>query len=279
MAFDPRNFAAVTGRTIGHLFFLDNFFTAVSDQYNPLNFTPHLWTIAFEEQVYVLMPLFFMAVLLVRDSKKLLLITGVAVALSQLLLRWALSSFSTHEHTVWVLPFLHFDATFAGLLLGAGIGSRLRETMSGDLLVAAGSAIFAIMLMAPATTDYSGFLPNRNFYVLTLVASGFFLIVLGCLDEKSWMSRLLAHRPFVFLGRISYGLYVWHFAAIRTVAAAPALWLPAGLNSTNPYLAWFATAVPALALTVALSVLSYHILERPFLRLKTRFTVVPNRKD
>jgi hypothetical protein len=43
-------FFLVTGRTIGRLFLLDNFFTAFAGQYSPLNFTPHLWTIAFEEQ-------------------------------------------------------------------------------------------------------------------------------------------------------------------------------------------------------------------------------------
>ena len=59
---------SVYGRTIGHLFFLDNFFTAFAGQYNPLNFTPHLWTIAFEEQIYLFMPLLFMAIVGLRQK-------------------------------------------------------------------------------------------------------------------------------------------------------------------------------------------------------------------
>lgn len=276
---DGHDMAAVTGRTLGHLFFVDNFFTAVSDGYNPLIFTPHLWTIAFEEQIYLVMPLLFMAILAVRKNTKLVLLTTCTVIASQPLLRWALGSFSTQEHAVWVLPFLHFDSIFAGLLLGAGVGSRLRSTISGDLLIAVGVVLFGIMLVVPGSTDYSAFMPNRNVMVLTVVASAFFLIVLGCLDETSWISRLLARQPLVFLGRISYGLYVWHWLATRVVGETPAAWLSAEFHSTNPYVAWFATVLPALALTVSLSVFSYFALERPFLRLKGRFTIVPNRTD
>ncbi len=276
---DGHDMTAVAGRTVGHLFFVDNFFTAVSDGYNPLSFTPHLWTIAFEEQMYLVMPLLFMAILAVRENTKLVLLTALTVIASQPLLRWALGSFSTQEHAVWVLPFLHFDSIFAGVLLGAGVGSRLRTTISGDLLIAAGVALFGIMLFAPGGTDYSAFMPNRNVMVLTFVASAFFLIVLGCLDETSSVSRFLARQPLVFLGRISYGLYVWHWVATRVVEETPAAWLSARFHSTNPYVAWFVTVLPALALTVLLSVFSYLALERPFLRLKGRFTIVPNRTD
>jgi len=51
------------------------------------------------------------------------------------------------------------------------------------------------------------------------------------------------------------------------------------VNLDNPFLAWLSLVVPALFLTVALSVTSYFALERPFLRIKSRFTLVPNRAD
>ena len=47
-------------------FFVDNFFTAFAGEYNPLNFTPHLWTIAFEEQIYLFIPLLFAAIVGLR---------------------------------------------------------------------------------------------------------------------------------------------------------------------------------------------------------------------
>lgn len=85
-------------------------------------------------------------------------------------------------------------------------------------------------------------------------------------------SSLLVSRPVVYLGRISYGLYVFHLFAV-TLA-----------RQRGPVLAsWTATVgvqvLVAFMLTVALAVMSYHLLERPFLKLKARVTVVPSRPD
>ena len=44
VATDGEDLTKITGRTIGHLFLVDNFFSAFSGEYNPLNFTLHLWT-------------------------------------------------------------------------------------------------------------------------------------------------------------------------------------------------------------------------------------------
>jgi peptidoglycan/LPS O-acetylase OafA/YrhL len=51
------------------------------------------------------------------------------------------------------------------------------------------------------------------------------------------------------------------------------------MTQQNVVVAWFSVVMPALSLTVAVSVLSYFALERPFLRIKSRLTLVPNRAD
>jgi peptidoglycan/LPS O-acetylase OafA/YrhL len=75
--------------------------------------------------------------------------------------------------------------------------------------------------------------------------------------------RLLTNRAVVFPGRISYGLYVFHMAALYV---AEKLVQPS-----------FRRPAFGFALTVAASVLSYYVLEAPFLRLKERFTHVRSR--
>jgi peptidoglycan/LPS O-acetylase OafA/YrhL len=69
----------------------------------------------------------------------------------------------------------------------------------------------------------------------------------------------------VYLGKISYGLYVFHLAAIRVVQIAV------------PSLAGPVVLLLAFALTVAAAALSYRYLESPFLRLKNRFEQVTTR--
>jgi peptidoglycan/LPS O-acetylase OafA/YrhL len=68
----------------------------------------------------------------------------------------------------------------------------------------------------------------------------------------------IAHPALIYLGRISYGLYMFHLTAIHVTKALPWPWQP----------------LTAFLLTVAAAALSYRFLEQPFLRLKDRFTYV-----
>lgn len=76
---------------------------------------------------------------------------------------------------------------------------------------------------------------------------------------------------FVYLGRISYGLYVFHAFGLQ--------WMLHLVTMEHPGLAWAARFTGALTLTVLLASLSYFLLEMPFLRLKGRFTYVRSRPD
>jgi len=72
-------------------------------------------------------------------------------------------------------------------------------------------------------------------------------------------------KPLTYLGKITFGLYAFHVAAIRLVQRA------------NPSLTGPLVLVIALALTVAAAALSYRYLETPFLRWKHRFEQVSTR--
>ncbi len=75
----------------------------------------------------------------------------------------------------------------------------------------------------------------------------------------------------IYLGQISYGLYVFHLLAIKLAEM-----LAAHLNFKG--MTYFsAKSFSALAITIILSMLSYSFLEKPFLKLKKKFTVVNSR--
>jgi peptidoglycan/LPS O-acetylase OafA/YrhL len=71
-----------------------------------------------------------------------------------------------------------------------------------------------------------------------------------------------------YLGKISYGLYVFH---LLTIVIARRAVERSSIDS------WWLTAGVALVLTVAISATSYAVLEKPFLRLKRRFEAVSGR--
>ncbi|MGZ5429556.1 MAG: acyltransferase family protein, partial [Thermoanaerobaculia bacterium] len=82
--------------------------------------------------------------------------------------------------------------------------------------------------------------------------------VLGWEPGSSRLARAVA-----YLGKISYGLYVFHVLALRLV------------HHVSPE--WPVVFVLGLALTAGMGVLSYELYEKRFLRLKRRFTRVTNR--
>lgn len=72
----------------------------------------------------------------------------------------------------------------------------------------------------------------------------------------------------VYLGKISYGLYVWHLLVILVVERWP------GVTPGH-----WTTMLLTLPITIVLASLSYRFLEAPFLRLKSKFAHVASRDE
>ena len=86
------------------------------------------------------------------------------------------------------------------------------------------------------------------------------LLLVGVLfDDRGPLSRLLSTLPMVWIGKVSYGLYLWHAAVFQVVTVERT-----GLGST-------ANHALRLTITTAVVVASYVLVERPFLRRKGRF--------
>jgi peptidoglycan/LPS O-acetylase OafA/YrhL len=86
-------------------------------------------------------------------------------------------------------------------------------------------------------------------------------VVLGPQDHGA-IRRVLRSRPAVYLGLVSYGIYLWHWYILRIVAD----WLDWPLYRGN----WFVVLVLALPIVVFAASVSWFGLERPVLRLAHR---------
>jgi peptidoglycan/LPS O-acetylase OafA/YrhL len=111
-----------------------------------------------------------------------------------------------------------------------------------------------------------------SLYGWSLVLGGtalFFLAVLGIQDRfvPEWLR---------YLGRISYGLYIFHSLVFHLVFNTGRRWLESSAGALHVSSAVAGTTIVFVA-TVGLASLSYHFYESPFLRLKSRFTFVPSR--
>jgi peptidoglycan/LPS O-acetylase OafA/YrhL len=211
-----------------------------------LNATPaaHLWSLAQEEQFYVLWPVALLSLRRRLTERRLmtLLAAGFVVLV---LYRAGLAAAGAGWHRVYYAPDTHMD----GLVLGCLLACARRRGLT-TVPVVAGCAAFALVLAAfvlgAQTMPWSvGGLP-----IVEIAAAA---LVLAALSPGP-VGAVLSVRPLVWVGALSYSLYLWQI---------PAMWLTGWDDRWG-----------ALGLTAVLTLVSYYVIERPFRRPRARTIVV-----
>jgi peptidoglycan/LPS O-acetylase OafA/YrhL len=171
------------------------------------------------------------------------------------------------EGDVWCNTLVQLDPIAIGIIMAVvlkGEIPRLSRPVQAALLVAgitglARGALFFGIKNDPLTTA-------RMVFGYPSVAIGGALLLLSVLrNEKGGSSRVL-----VYLGRISYGLYVFHALGLLISDHVVS-------DQTASFSRYSLRVGVALAATIAMSAISFRWLETPFLSLKQRFTHVLSR--
>lgn len=248
-----------------------NFFMATSKFTLTSQFLTHLWSLAVEEQFYILWPL----VVFLTPVKHLKKVFFAAIGLAPLfrlgvLLFYQHASFKIlgdANTAVYGLPFSHLDAFAIGALLNLGVTFPKARTQFLVLLVAFPALGMLTDFLSTGLWNYNnGFglpllLPNayKPVWGYSILNYLFVLLIYGVARE-GWMVRILEHQWMRYLGKISYGLYVYHYAT---------LWLTTEVlfPSVNPILG----AAIALALTILIASISFRFIEKPITDLKDRW--------
>lgn len=216
----------------------------------------HLWTLSFEFQVYLLLPLAFAAWRRWGDRGFLGFL--VAFEIVAFACRWWAIHSGVQYPAFHVIPYLRPESILLGIALAVA-----KPTWHPAWSAAAALGGLAAFVALP-----------HDDWIFIYPAAG--VMVAAMVDAAVRFEPLrapLSWRPARYLGTISFGLYVFHIAAIWTAVhllqrpQLHALWNAPGLIAVS------------LALTIAISALSYEVLERPFLRLKLRFTSVDARGE
>lgn len=263
-----------------------------------------LWSVSVEEQFYIFWP-----VTMRRLSQRGLLIASAAMLVIANLTRWYLAVHHTWESKMWANTFVQLDAIALGILLAAVLAGRAPRIvpLHRIALFAAGIACFAIAANYFQIKGDPLTVPRvmLGYPTVALGAVALFLsalhknpetaggphppsararsgvdgrvpgceaIVGECGNEiqpgPSWRTWLMP--PLVYLGRISYSLYVFHVVGLMITDYT------IRHQDTNLPHYLYRNAV-AFAITVAFAAVSYRFVEMPFLNLKQRFTHVVSR--
>jgi peptidoglycan/LPS O-acetylase OafA/YrhL len=161
----------------------------------PLELTP-LWSLAQEEQFYLVWPAALGMLHRGRPKRLAAALVGCALAV----IAWRAFLVVQHGFT----PRVHYgpDTRCDGLLIGAALAAA-RSAGLLRIHVSAAWAWAALVAFAGATLVHAG--PVAYALVLPAVAVVAVLLIVTAVDG----SRLLAWRPLVWTGSISYGIYVW----------------------------------------------------------------------
>ena len=222
----------------------------------------HTWSLSIEEQFYVLWPLCLLALLKwIRHRGLILSFLTLGIAAS-LILRIALVRADAPVTRV----FVGLDTRFDELLIGCMVGvlcswGLLATSRRSQLLLAAGAvagaAILAILLWKASSKE-----PAMLQGGLTVAAGSAGLLIADIVARPAgWLAQALGRQPLVGIGRISYGLYLWHFPIVYGCGALI-------VDGSRPDLP---RAALAIGLTFVAAIASFRWVERPMLRLKRRF--------
>ena len=224
-------------------------------QYGPPPVFQHLWSLAVEEQFYLIWPLILTAILVAVRRPGARAACAWAGALASALVMLALYTPGSDPSLVYYGTDTHASALMIGSALALTLPLAKVAATAGRalrLLDLAGGA--GIVVLAWAMWHLSG--ADSFVYpyglVLAALASGGLILAAAAPGR---IGRALSWRPLRWLGIRSYGIYLWHWPVIAlTVGLAPR---SAGTTTAR---------LVDLVVPVGLAAFSWHWLEQPVLR-------------
>ncbi|MER8720019.1 acyltransferase [Mesorhizobium sp. M0138] len=252
-------------RLAGLALFLDNAVAWFKSYNLSIPNTAHLWTLSFEFQVYLLIPFVFLAYR--RFGKTVFLGALLTVFVYCFLARMTVYSLGASHPIIWVTPFLRPESVLCGMALYI-LRPQWHWGFSIAVAVVAGAAFLSLAppWVSPVASAFS--------YPLAALMFG------GLVDaglRAPLLATVLSATPLRFLGRISYGLYVYHFAVIAysvgTATKARGHAIAPATNAGDYWTLW----ATALMLTIVAATISYFAFEKWVAMYKVRFAAVEGR--
>jgi peptidoglycan/LPS O-acetylase OafA/YrhL len=211
----------------------------------------HTWSLAVEEQFYLLFPLLLIVLSRFKRCSAVWLIGGFA------LVSFILSVYGTYTHPLaafYLLPFRAWELLLGALLSATSAPEKpvrwLDESLSGAGLV----GILVAAIFYNKDTRFPGLAA-----LLPCLGTGAIIWSNG--SARTLVGRMLSLRPFVFVGLISYSLYLWHWPML----IFSGYWAPEELS--------LSARSAVIAASIVLSILSWKFVETPF----RKRTVLPRR--
>ncbi|MDB6110112.1 MAG: Acyltransferase 3 [Pedosphaera sp.] len=243
------------------LFYVTNW--SIVYYYGHTDYLGHTWSLSVEEQFYLLWPVILL-VLLPRISRSALFCWLALGAFLSCLGRTLLYiGANASAYRLLYSTDTRADALLLGCMLGLGLTSDLlpKDTRGTGILN-------YVSLVSAAGLVSLGFLPEFPMYYLGWGLTSVFavMIIMDLVTTRQGVLRSILELPFLgYLGRISYGLYLWHNPIFRAIQ--------------DQHWPWWINAAVGIPVTTGATLASYYLVEKPCLRLKKRFQTAATPAD
>jgi peptidoglycan/LPS O-acetylase OafA/YrhL len=268
---EPDQYARWTGAIIATLTYSANWyeiFSGVSyfEQYANPSPLVHVWSFAIEEQFYLFAPFFLIACLKFFKNQALRAIAIISALGAIASAAWMAYLYEGGDPSrVYYGTDTRAQALLVGIMLAAIVRAYgAPRTRAGRNVLIGGAYVASIFYAIAVFTisHESAWMFERGGFLLIALAAG--VIVVGVTQpSRGPLHRFYEASPIRWAGRISYGLYLYHWPVYLLIIT------PGRMADS-----WWWVAA-GLALTFAISVASYYLVEQPV--LQRRFPIVPIR--
>lgn len=223
---------------------------------------PQLWSLAIEEHYYLTYPLIF-SLLIVTPKRLMMLITGVLVA--ALAARIAYHQMGVSENYIYAATETRIDSIAYGCFAALAFWHLPARLMAIIARIGVGNLVLAVVLLGGSLViRQPGFRDTLRYSVQGLAICSLFAF-LFVTPAGTEVARWLDCAPLKWMGRMSYGAYLWHIEIAGFVERST------GMSPPNtPSLQSAASCVLLSTLTFAVAWLSFSLFQRPLLALRHR---------
>ncbi len=258
---DPTELARIRGDALATIGYVANWRSITAHQsYFDLFSAPsplqHTWSLAIEEQFYVLWPLLFVGIATwwKRHAPHAILVTALTLGAASTLLTQALYD-PTNPNRVYFGTDTRAFALFAGIAIAAAVAIWGHPTHRHSRALLELAALISLALLTLMWTTLDGQAPRLYRGGLTLAGIAAALLIASAANpHRGPIAWALSFPPLRWLGLISYGLYLWHWP------------IDVVLTPTRTGITGWPLFTLRTTLALLIATASYHLIEMPIRR-------------
>ncbi|MDR0270889.1 acyltransferase family protein [Paenibacillus sp.] len=255
--FNPSLMSVLRGDVVSSLFYVNNWYlifhqVSYFEKFGPISPFGHMWSLAVEEQFYLLWPLLMllgMKLLKKRGPVVLLIMALAALSAFMMMLLYDQGSdpsrvyYGTDTRAFSLLIGAALSILWPSQKLSTKVSAKTRLALDGMGII----GLVSVFVMVWMTNEYESFLYPGGFLLLSLMTA---MIIASAAHPASLTGMLLGLKPLRWLGSRSYSIYIWHYPIIVLTARA----------DSDPNVS---RVLIQLAASIILASLSYKYIEEP----------------